>query len=76
MHEVFLKLENPKNSLFWANIYKKNKKNQKTHKKTKKKPLGWFFLNPGFSQPCPYPPWFSVMTDYHISIIFATPLNP
>jgi hypothetical protein len=35
MHlKVFLKLENPKNSLFWANkhIYKKNKKNQKPKK--------------------------------------------
>jgi hypothetical protein len=41
MHlKVFLKLKNPNNSLFWANL--KNK--QKTH---------WasFFLNPGFSNP-------------------------
>jgi|688.fasta_scaffold1875652_1 hypothetical protein len=42
MHlKVFLKLENPKISLFWV-------------KKTKKNPLGWFFYiqkNPGFFQP-------------------------
>jgi hypothetical protein len=57
MHrKVFLKLKNPKNSLFWATILKKNqkkqknKKNKKKNKKKKKKifpknPLGWFFLN-------------------------------
>ncbi len=51
---VFLKRKNPKNSLFWANIYKKPKKNKKP-KKTKKtkNPTGLviFFLNPGFFQP-------------------------
>jgi hypothetical protein len=63
MHlKVFLKLKNPKNSLFWANIFtkkkpKKKKKKQKKqkNKKTKKNPLGCFFLNPGFFQPCPPP---------------------
>ncbi len=41
---MFLKLKNPKNFLFWANI-KKNQKN--------KKPTGLsFFFNPGFFQPC------------------------
>jgi hypothetical protein len=36
--------KHPKNSLFWANMYKKNPK----------KPPGWVFLNknPGFFQPC------------------------
>jgi hypothetical protein len=37
----FLQLKNPKNSLFWANIYKKKPKNPP--KKTKN-PLGWVFL--------------------------------
>ncbi len=42
MHlKVFLTLKNPKNSLFWANIYKKITKNpppqKKNPKKTKKK---------------------------------------
>jgi hypothetical protein len=60
MHrKVFLKLKNPKNSLFWANILKKTKKPKKPKKKQKKKqkkkkcpkdPLGWFFLT-GFSNP-------------------------
>jgi hypothetical protein len=46
MHlKVFLKLKNPKNSLFWV------KKPKKTQKKPKN-PLGWFFLNPVFFQPC------------------------
>jgi hypothetical protein len=50
MHlKVFLKLKNPKNSLFWV----KKTKETKTQKKTKnpKKPtgLGWFF-------PLPPPP--------------------
>jgi hypothetical protein len=56
MHlKVFLKLKNPKNTLFWV---KKSQKNQKTPRnpikniKNKKKPLGWFFFkNPGFFQP-------------------------
>jgi hypothetical protein len=55
MHlKVFLKLKNPKNSLFWANIYKKNQKTQKKHKNTHKKtknPLGWFFFYRVFSNP-------------------------
>jgi hypothetical protein len=40
MHrKVFLKLKNPKNSLFWATILKKTKKPKKPtkNKKTKKK---------------------------------------
>jgi hypothetical protein len=43
MHlRVFLKLKkNPENSLFWANIFKKNPKKQKKTKKNKKNPLGW-----------------------------------
>jgi hypothetical protein len=37
MHlKVFLKLENPKNSLFWANL-EKNKKNKKPKNKNKTK---------------------------------------
>jgi hypothetical protein len=64
MHlKVFLKLKkNPKNSLFWANICKKNQKTQKTQKhrktpktlKNQKNPLGWVFQkqNQGFFQPC------------------------
>jgi hypothetical protein len=52
--KVFLKLKNPtKLSLLGK---KKQKKTQKTPKKTTKNhknPLGWyFFLNPGFFQPC------------------------
>jgi hypothetical protein len=53
MHlKVFLKQKNPKNSLFWAKIYKKtkNKKTQKPPQKTQKKHWAWFFL-PGFFQP-------------------------
>jgi hypothetical protein len=44
MHlKVFLKLKNPKNSLFWV---KKNKKTQKTPKtpKKQKKPTGLVFF--------------------------------
>jgi hypothetical protein len=46
----------PKNSLFWANIFKKTKKPkkpQKNKKKKKKQETHWagFFLNPGFFQP-------------------------
>jgi hypothetical protein len=64
MHlKVFLTLKNPKNSLFWANIQKKNQKTPKTQKKTKKtqkknqktqkNPLGWFKKKKtGFFQPC------------------------
>jgi len=57
MHlKVFLKLnKNPKNSLFWANIFLKNQKTQKKTKKpikkqkTQKNPLGWVFKKkPGF----------------------------
>ncbi len=37
MHlKVFLKLKNPKNSLFWVKNLKKNQKKQKTQKNTKK----------------------------------------
>ncbi len=45
--------KNPKNSLFWANIYiKKKPKNQKKPKKPKKNPLWWFFfLNRVFPNP-------------------------
>ncbi len=49
MHlKVFLKLKNPKNSLFWANrVYKKQpkkpKKPKKNQKKKKKKPTGLGF---------------------------------
>jgi hypothetical protein len=44
----------PKNPLVWAKRPKKKpKKNQKKTKKKPKNPLGWFFfLNPGFFQPC------------------------
>jgi hypothetical protein len=61
MHlKVFLKLKNPKNSLFWANICKKTNKTPKKpknpknpRKKKKKKTTGLvFFKNPGFFQPC------------------------
>jgi hypothetical protein len=49
--KVFLKLKNPKNSLFWANagIYKKKPKKHKKHKKHKKT-TGLVFLKkkPGF----------------------------
>jgi hypothetical protein len=46
MHlKVFLKLKNPKHSLFWV------KKPQKPKKP--KNPLSWFFLKKtGFFQPC------------------------
>ncbi len=51
MHlKVFLQLENPKNSLFWANIYKKTPKNQK--KTQKPTGLGFFFKARVFSNPC------------------------
>jgi hypothetical protein len=54
-----LKQNNPKNCLFWANIFikktkNKTKKKQKKTKKTKKyKKIHWagFFLNTGFFQP-------------------------
>jgi hypothetical protein len=53
MHlKVFLKLKNPKNSLFWVKKTKKTQKTPKIHKKPKN-PLAWFFLktrvfsNPG-----------------------------
>jgi hypothetical protein len=50
MHlKVFLKLKNPKNSLSWENLSKKNKK--KTKKSKKSTGLS-FFLNPGFYQSC------------------------
>ncbi len=54
MHlKVFMKLKNPKNSLFWANMYKKNPKNPKNPKKNKKNTeLGFFLKKPGFFQPC------------------------
>jgi hypothetical protein len=57
MHlKVFLKLENLKNSLFWAKkTKKKNQKTQKTPKTPKKLKnlLAWFFFfkNRGFSNP-------------------------
>jgi hypothetical protein len=52
--KVFLKLKNPKNSLFWVKKPPKNQKNQKNQKKTKNPNNPWagFFLNPGFFQPC------------------------
>jgi len=51
MHlKVFLKLKNPKNSLFWV---KKKPKNPQKNQNNPKKPTGLvFFLNPGFLQPC------------------------
>ncbi len=50
MHlKVFLKLKNPKNSLYWAYIYLKKTKNKI---KKPKKTLGWFFFKtPVFSNP-------------------------
>jgi hypothetical protein len=33
--KVFLKLKNPKNSLFWSNIFFKNQRNPKTQKTQK-----------------------------------------
>jgi hypothetical protein len=44
MHvKVFLKLKKPKNSLFWANIYKKKTKKTKKNKKNKKIHWAGFF---------------------------------
>jgi hypothetical protein len=51
--KVFLKLKNPKNSLFWSNKKKKKIKRPKKTQKNPKKTTGLvFFLNPGFFQPC------------------------
>ncbi len=51
MHlKVFLKLKNPKNSLFWANI-KKNPKTLKKPRNLKKNTELVFFLNRVFSNP-------------------------
>ncbi len=53
MHlKVFLKLKNPKNSLFWANIYKKKQKIKNKNKiKNPKKPMGWLKKKQVFSNP-------------------------
>jgi hypothetical protein len=53
MHlKVFLKLKNPKNSLFWVKKVKKKQQQKKTLKKQKKTTGLGFFKNPGFFQPC------------------------
>jgi hypothetical protein len=50
--KVFLKLKNPKNSLFWENVFKKTKKPKKP--KNPKKPTGlsfFFYKSRVFSNP-------------------------
>jgi hypothetical protein len=53
MHlKVFLKLKNPRNSLFWEIIYKKKTKKPKKKPKNPKKTHWAGFFYTGFFQPC------------------------